>query len=79
MLSSEFTFFLDLDSVLVANSESVNIRTLPFLTNGWMKLCYIAEALLCVCFVEIEFNPERMNPESIMIMWDCVLSSRMVV
>ena len=35
------------------------------MTNGWMKLYYIAEALLCVCFVEI--NLEKMNPESIII------------
>ena len=54
MLSSQFNFFLDLDSVSVANSERV--KKYLFLTNGWKKLYYIAEALLCVCFVEIEFK-----------------------
>ena len=53
MLSSQFTFFLlDLDSVLVANSESVK-NYKDFLTNGWMKLYYIAEALPYVCLVEV--------------------------
>ena len=69
-------FLLDLDSVLVANSESVK-KYKNFMTNGWMKLYYIAEALLCVCLVEVELNPEKMNHDTMTVL--CVLSSRMVV
>ena len=66
---------------MVANSESVKrYHTTSLPENSWMKLYYIAAALLCLCFVEIEFKPEKMNHDSIIIiMWDCVLSSQMAV
>ena len=72
MLSSQFNFFLDLDSVSVANSERV--KKYLFLTNGWKKLYYIAEALLCVCFVEIEFTPEKMKYFN-KVLWSCGIVS----